>query len=61
MAKTNRRPNGKASSDVDVVELGIGPAQRGLEVSTESRYLRSASLPRRLRQKPAKSFRAYPA
>jgi hypothetical protein len=59
MAKTNRQKNGKASNDV--IELGIGPAQRGLEVSTESRYLRSASLPRRLRQKPAKSFRAYPA
>ena len=57
MARIRRQEDREAP---EAPELGLGPAQRGLELSTESRYLRAQELPRRLRQKPSKSFRAKP-
>jgi hypothetical protein len=57
MAKDRRR-NGKADSDL---ELGIGPTQVATNLSTEPRFMRTAEIPRRLRQKPAKPFRTRPA
>lgn len=57
MAKLRRQRELAAS---DTVELGIGPAQHGLEFSTESRFLRAAVLPRHLRTKPTKAKASRP-